>query len=428
MFAPIKCSVQIDTLGRDCINTGDGLYQYKGIVDVPALAMVDDIIGVTTCCDETVELNSIINAKIEAKKLRLSETKCYKIHISKKQKVCSIRIKAHENDIKEVASAVYLGDVINEDGSIDDTVKDRVDKSIGKTSQVMSILSGVSLGMFHMDIALTLRESIFLNGILTNSETWYNMSEVHINLLEDKDNELMRKIFNAHSKTALELFWLETGKISIRYYVSKRRLMFLWNILKQNNEQLIRKTYNAQKLKTTKGDWYEMIQTEKVKYSIIETDEEISQMSRYRFKRIVDKKINYYAFENLKVKAAGHSKSLNILATVKNQKVGKRKSYLRENTLSRDDCQLLFRLRTKMLDVKTNFSNQFEKILTCRTCKKPDSIEDEDHLLKCDRLISENNHPEVNFDYVFKDLDKQILALKVFKSILRKREILLKYQ
>ena len=178
--------------------------------------MVDDILGVTTCCDETVELNSIINAKIEAKKLRLSETKCYKIHISKKQKVCSIRIKAHENDIKEVASAVYLGDMINEDDSIDDTVKDRVDKSIGKTSQVMSILSGVSLGMFHMDIALTLRESIFLNGILTNSETWYNMSEVHVNLLDDKDNELMRKIFNAHSKTALELFWLETGKISIR--------------------------------------------------------------------------------------------------------------------------------------------------------------------------------------------------------------------
>ena len=83
-------------------------------------------------------------------------------------------------------------------------------------------------------------------------------------------------------------------------------------------------------------------------------------MSRYRFKRIVDKKINCYAFENLKEKAAGHSKSLTILATVKNQKVGKRKSYLRENTLSRDDCQLLFRLRTKMLDVKTNFSNHFD--------------------------------------------------------------------
>ena len=83
-----------------------------------------------------------------------------------------------------------------------DTIKDRGDKCIGKTNQVLSILSGVSLGMIYMDIALVLRESIFFNGFLTNSETWYNMTEEHFKVLEDKDNDLMRKILNAHSKTA----------------------------------------------------------------------------------------------------------------------------------------------------------------------------------------------------------------------------------
>ena len=189
VFAPIKCSVQIDSLGRDCLQSGDGLYSYKGLVDVPALSMVDDIVGVTTCGDETVQLNSIINSKIEAKKLRLSEKKCYKIHISKKTQDCSIIIKAHDVDIKEVESASYLGDILNASGTIDDTIKDRGDKSIGKTNQVLSILSGVSLGMFYMDIALVLRESIFLNGILTNSETWYNITEENYKVLEDKDNE-----------------------------------------------------------------------------------------------------------------------------------------------------------------------------------------------------------------------------------------------
>ena len=39
VFAPIKCSIQIDTLGRDCLANGDGLYEYKNIVEVPGLSM-----------------------------------------------------------------------------------------------------------------------------------------------------------------------------------------------------------------------------------------------------------------------------------------------------------------------------------------------------------------------------------------------------
>ena len=215
--------------------------------------------------------------------------------------------------------------LLNEVGSIDDTIKCRGDKSIGKTSQVMSILNSVSLGMFYFDIALTLRESVFLNGILTNRETWYNIKEEHFKVLEDADNSLMRNIFNAHSKTACELFWLETGRIPVRYIVSKRRLMYLWTILKRSEDQLVRKVYNAQKLKPTKGDWYEMIQSEKTKYKIYETDEEISLMSKNKFKRIVEKKVNSFAFETLKVKASGHSKSLLVLAEVQNQKVQRKK-------------------------------------------------------------------------------------------------------
>ena len=307
--------------------------------------MADDIIGVTTCSDKSVELNSIINSKILAEKLRLSNTKCFKIHISKKPQDCIMKLKAHEDDIKEVKSAGYLGDILNEEGSIDDTIKCGGDKSIGKTSQVMSILNSVSLGMFYFDIAFTLRESVFLNSILTNSETWYNFKEEHFKVLEVADNKLMRNIFNAHSKTACELFWLETGKIPIRYIVSKCRLMYLWTILKRSDEQIVRKVYNAQKLKSTNGDWYEIIQSEKIRFKINETDEEISQMSKYKFKRIVEKKVNSFVFETLKVKASSHSKSLQILSEVQNQNVQRRKAYLKDNTLTKNDGQLLFKLR-----------------------------------------------------------------------------------
>ena len=103
VFGPLKCSVQIDTIGRDCLSRNVGLYMYKDAIAVQPLAMIDDILGVTKCNEEAVELNSIINVKIEAKKLRLSHDKCYKIHINKKSekaKHCEIKLKVHEKMMK----------------------------------------------------------------------------------------------------------------------------------------------------------------------------------------------------------------------------------------------------------------------------------------------------------------------------------------
>ena len=80
-----------------------------------------------------------------------------------------------------------------------------------------------------------------------------------------------------------------------------------------------------------------------------------------------------------------------------------------------------------MLDVKTNFSNLYDNDTTCRTCTQVGAVEDEDHLLRCDALRSENRDQEVNFDFVYEDEEKQMRALKVFKDVLRKRNFLLKY-
>ena len=43
--APLKCSIQIDTLGKECIENEEGLYKYKECVNIPPLAMIDDILG-----------------------------------------------------------------------------------------------------------------------------------------------------------------------------------------------------------------------------------------------------------------------------------------------------------------------------------------------------------------------------------------------
>ena len=58
--------------------------------------------------------------------------------------------------------------------------------------------------------------------------------------------------------------------------------------MRQNYEQLLKKGYNAQKIKPTKGDWYTMIQEETNKFEIDETDEQIAKMSKSIIEELLD--------------------------------------------------------------------------------------------------------------------------------------------
>ena len=88
--------------------------------------------------------------------------------------------------------------------------------------------------------------------------------------------------------------------------------MYYWHIIHQSENELIRKVYDVQGAVYTKGDWFQMMKNEKEKYDILSTDEEVSKMTKYRFKKLIEKKVNAYAFKYLKEKAQSHSKSLRI--------------------------------------------------------------------------------------------------------------------
>ena len=149
--------------------------------------------------------------------------------------------------MKNVSQATYLGDVISETGTIDETIIQRGQKATGIISQISSILSSICLGSYNFDIALVMREAKFVNAILTNSEVWHSVQMKHIESLEKSDLELLRKILNAHSKTARESFFLELGIFPLRYHVSMRRFMYLWHVLHRDTTELISKIYATQK-------------------------------------------------------------------------------------------------------------------------------------------------------------------------------------
>ena len=157
--------------------------------------------------------------------------------------------------------------------------------------------------------------------------------------------------------------------------------MYLWHILHRDKTELIRKVYDAQCCQTNKGDWVEIIQQERVKYDIMESDQIISEMSQEKFRNLVKQKVYSHAVQYIHGLAEPHSKSEKLV----NLKF-ERQEYFSDRRFSKEDIQLLFTLRTRMLNCKSNFRNQFNNDLTCRHCKVTGSIEDEDHILACNEI------------------------------------------
>ena len=161
-FAPLECSVQVDSIGKECIEEVKFLYNYKDRIPVPPLAMVDDLIAVSRCGTQTVELNAYLNVKTNLKKLQFGEDKCHKMHVGAPNDICpdlfidtwKVNV-IHEVDssqyrlsdevgesykIDKKENEKYLGDVISCNGKNDKNIQKRKEKGFGIISKFLSIL------------------------------------------------------------------------------------------------------------------------------------------------------------------------------------------------------------------------------------------------------------------------------------------------
>ena len=258
VMGPIKAAVQIDTVGKECIQNRENLLQYKKTVDIPPLSFIDDILAFSKCGQNSIKLNCFLNAKIQSKRLWFSETKCHQIHIGQDARFCP-SLKVHDKEMKKVDDDKYLGDIISSDGSNQKDIDKKLSKGMGIISQVMSLLSEISLGSHYFDIALLLRETLFVNGFLTNLEVKYGLREKDLDDLENIDKILLRKILNAHSKTPIESLYLETGTLPLKTVLKSRRIMYLHHILRRKEGSLLLNFFRAQSEYPANNDWSETV-------------------------------------------------------------------------------------------------------------------------------------------------------------------------
>ena len=83
--------------------------------------------------------------------------------------------------------------MILKDGKNSKNIKTRTDKSYGIIDKIILTLQERPLGIHTFKAFKLMREGIFLGGLLTNSESWINITKKDILSLEKPDNILQKK-------------------------------------------------------------------------------------------------------------------------------------------------------------------------------------------------------------------------------------------
>ena len=425
-WGPLKCSNTMDKIGKKCEKMGNHLYKYKGMVNVMPLAMVDDLLVVAKCGEESENANIFVNAEIEMKKLRFhipdrnGKSKCNKLHIGKKKAKCH-QLKVHGSDMGEVDSDEYLGDIIANNGKNTQNILTRVAKGLGIVSQIMDLLKNVSFGKHFFEIARTLRESLFVNGLLTNCEVWHNIKESEINKLEEIDRLLLRKIFQVQSTCSAESLYLELGCIPLGIIIKMRRLNYFHHIITRNEKEMIKQTLKTQWINPTKGDWSELVKGDLKMFGLNEDWNWIMTKSKHSFKALIRSKAKELTLKILLNKKENHSKMKNLQYSELAMQ-----DYLQNEKITIKEARTLFKFRTRMINCWGNFKGGRPPQI-CQLCNEPSSIDIQQHLFEC-TIINEHICIEGVYTDIFEEITSEKIAKTVQKIITYREELLIEKQ
>ena len=90
-----------------------------------------------------------------------------------------------------------------------------------------------------------MREGLLLGGLLTNSESWINITNKDIKNLEKPDTILQRKALSARGNPCKVFTMLELGINPIRFILMKKRMLFLQYILQEDKNSMLHRVFTA---------------------------------------------------------------------------------------------------------------------------------------------------------------------------------------
>ena len=167
--------------------------------------------------------------------------------------------------------------------------------------------------------------------------------------------------------------------------------MFLFYILKQDQQSLIYKFFQSQKNHQTSKDWVTTVRKDLKELNMNTNFDEIQMMKKCEFKKIIKQNIETEAKNDLNAKKLNHSKVKNLQHnSIRMQK------YLKhgQTEISVEERQLIFKLRAKVTNVKMNYRGMYEDF-QCDICHEEN--ESQRHIIEECRILNKNEEEKLEY-------------------------------
>ena len=165
-----------------------------------------------------------------------------------------------------------------------------------------------------------------------------------------------------------------------------------------------------------KKDWIAQVLKDLKELKMDEDLEKIKQIKKSKFKNMVDQRIKQKVFEELINKKDSHSKIKDIT-----YRIFQMQKYLTscEVKITQEEAQAIFKLRTRVTDVKCNYKGKYESF-ECEICKKDD--ESQKHILECEQL-NERYENNIEYEEIFDgNIKKKVEIARRYIENLKTRE------
>ena len=429
-WGSLLASIQVERIGQECLKEGY-YYLYKNVLPVGFLGLVDDVVGITEAGCKAHMLNSFMNIKSAEKTLQFGAAKCKTILVGKNKKVVpnnSLEVDSwdiiHEEnqktgdtelvetyrgkiEIEQVEEYKYLGFVISSTGDNMANIRKVKNKSIGVIKKIISKLESLNLRKYFFECALLFMNVMLRGSILYSCEMYYNLKEKEIRQLERIEENYIRKIFNTAKGCPITQLYLELGQHPARFEIQKRRLLYLKYILEQSEESLLKKLYNLQKRFPSRGDWASTCQDDLRKLEINLSEQEIQEMTKYKFKNLIKEKIKKLALNYLTEKQSKKG------GQIEYRNLEMAEYLLPTCELNNKEKQKMFEIRNDMTKIPDNFGNK-----SLCLCGQRENME---HIYNCE-IWNKTENEKIQYNNIYNgNIKKQIRILKIFEQNLEKR-------
>ena len=352
-----------------------GLGILYGDILINSLLLMDDIAVCSHCPVEMQSMLSVIYSFSLKWHLKFSKKKSKILIINETEDTQNLEWQLGTMTIERCSEHTYLGEIIPYD------LKEKEKKVETALQTTMSPSTEPVLNRIIMNVITKVYETCIIPIIIYGAETW-TPTNSELEYSKKIQNKLIRQLLKVPTTTLLPSLVGELGFYCLTQKINYHQMIYLWKIYNMNNNRLVRKVINVQKEHFQNDGYCRINYVEGKIMQIYFEDTNVPIPNNYtktKWKKLVKQRIT--DISNKKFLHESNIRSKMTMIIQHKQKI-KKEPYMQ---LTREHASTIFKIRTRMLDIKNNFRNKYNSSLTSRLCKT--CMETQTHILEeCDSL------------------------------------------